>query len=333
MSVPKFAVCARGGLCALVFCLLHFSSLQAAESATPTLRAVDLEAKPFDYPWNVQVYDLPQSDNGVAYRLYIRAPLVDPPQGESASAFYFLDPLALFTPAAAMTYNYEFFNYIPSAYFIGVGYQNEADGEWKEANRTRDYTPTAFAPPSADHYLAANPVDYEGSGGADAFLDVLQDQIIPFVETSFAVDTEDRVLIGKSMSGLAATHALLTRPGLFQRYLIVSPAIWWDDFLYPRTERAVMRSAAATAMTGYPSPTRAYFAVGSAEEQLSLVTDLYVLVNTLRRSERSNLSVNLDVIPEQMHEGVFPAAFMRGILGLYADDEKTRASSVRMEWD
>ena len=68
-------------------------------------------------------------------------------EGEQAAAFYFLDPLRTFVPAASMTVNYEVFDYIPSAYFIGIGYQDEADGYPKEHNRTRDYTPTAFEPP------------------------------------------------------------------------------------------------------------------------------------------------------------------------------------------
>jgi hypothetical protein len=305
----------------------------AEDQPGPTvLTARQLEAKPFEYPWDVQVFDLPTSGNGINYRLYVRAPLRQAESGQNPSVFYFLDPLALFTPAAAMSYNYEFFNYIPAAWFVGIGYQDEADGQWKEANRTRDYTPTEFEPPNENHYLAANPVDYLNSGGADAFLDVLVQEIIPFIENSYEVDSDDRVLIGKSMSGLVASHALLTRPDLFQRYLIVSPAIWWDDFLYPREQRAIMRTEAETSATVYPSETRAWFAVGEAEESLSLVTDLHVMVNALRNSQRQNLAVHLEVLPGEMHEGVFPGAFMRGILSLYANDARTRESSINVDW-
>ena len=60
-----------------------------------------------------------------------------------------------------MTTNYEHFNYLPAAYYIGIGYQDEADGIAKEHNRTRDYTPTAFVPPDDSHFLAGNPASYE----------------------------------------------------------------------------------------------------------------------------------------------------------------------------
>jgi|TARA_B100000315_G_scaffold115194_1_gene105748 hypothetical protein len=294
--------------------------------------ANSLTASNFEYPWKVEVFDLPISSNSVAYRVYVRLPIGPLNEGEKPSSFYFLDPLALFTPAAAMSYNYEFLRYVPPAYFIGIGYQDEADGRWKEENRTRDYTPTTFAPPNDQHFLAANPVDYENSGGADAFLDVVQDEIIPFIEARYEVDEQDRVLIGKSVSGLAAAHALLTRPGMFNRYLIISPAIWWDDFTYPRMDRSIMRTAESTRDTVYPFETRAYFAVGEEEERMSLVTDLHVLFNSIQRRFSPKLKVNLEVLPGEMHEGVFPGAFMKGIIGVYADDEKGRQSASALKW-
>ena len=290
------------------------------------------EAKPFSYPYDVQVFDLPTAANKVGYRLYVRMPLREPAAGEKSSSFYFLDPLTNFVPAAAMSYNYEYFNYIPSAFFIGIGYQDEADGHPREHNRTRDYTPTELTPPDETPYLAANPVDYMGSGGADDFLDVVESRIIPFVESRFNVDESDRVLVGKSMSGLAAVHAVLTRPGLFNRYVIVSPSIWWDDWLYARSGRYVMKQVDETASLTYPAETRVYFAVGDAEERLGLVTDLHVLVDALRKQRRTNLRLYLEVLDDEMHEGVFPAAFMRGIVGVYAQEPGRKRSASAVKW-
>lgn len=291
-----------------------------------------IEPGDFTFPYEVLVFDLPAATNGVNYRLYVRPPLREPGDGEQASSIFFLDPIGLFVPASSMSYNYEIFNYIPASYFIGIGYQDEADGIPKTHNRTRDYTPTAFSPPDANHFLASNPADYEGSGGADAFLDVVAKQIIPFIEARFDVSAHDRVLVGKSMSGLAAAHALLSRPGLFQRYIIVSPAIWWDDWMLPREQRYVMRQARESADDRQPVETRAYFAVGSAEERLRLVTDMHVLVDALRQRQDPNLRLNLEVLPNEMHEGVFPAAFMKGIVGVYAEEAARRPSATKLTW-
>jgi predicted alpha/beta superfamily hydrolase len=292
----------------------------------------DIQAKPFDYPYQVFVYDLPEASNGVKYRIYVRPPLRAPGEGEKAASFYFLDAIANFVPAAAMTFNYELFNYLPAAYYIGIGYQDEADGIAKEHNRTRDYTPTEFIPPDDNHFLASNPASYEGSGGADAFLDVMENEIIPFVERRYDVDRDERVLIGNSLSGLAAVHSLLTRPGLFERYLVISPSIWWDDWLDARDERYVMKTAQQTESLSFPRETRAYFAVGDAEERLGMVTDLYVLTNALKGRRSPNLNVHLEVLDDEVHEGIFPAAFMRGIVGLYAGDPDRRESASQVRW-
>ncbi len=307
-------------LLVLIFCL-NVSMASAQE----------IQAKTFKYPYDVKVYDLPTASNGIDYRVFVRTPLRPPADGEKSSSFYFLDALANMTPAASMTYNYEIFNYIPSAFYIGIGYQNEGDGPWTQENRTRDYTPTAFAPPSG-HFLENSRKDWENSGGASAFFDVVEKEIISFIESQFDVDPNYRVLIGKSTSGLGATYAALERPGLFNRYVIISPAIWWDDWLNSREDRWVMKAARKTAKTVYPKETRIYFAVGEAEERLDLVTDLYVLTKSLRKRRNTNLKINLEVLKGEQHEGVFPAAFMRGIAGVYAGEENRKPSSVALEW-
>ncbi len=294
--------------------------------------AQTIAPKPFEYPYNVLVYDLPTSTNGVNYRIYVREPLRNPENGEKASAFYFLDPLSLFVPSAIMSANYEYFNYIPPAYFIGIGFTNEEDGIPKKENRTRDYTPTHFTPPDSTHFLSSSPADYIGSGGSNKFLEVLEDEIIPFVEARFNVSDADRVLIGKSLSGLAATHTLLTRPKLFNRYLIISPSLWWDDWNYARHERYFMKQVSAIKTDAFKNETRVYFAVGEEEERFGMVTDLYLLVNTLNRKGINGLKLYLDVLEGEIHEGVFPSAFMKGIIGLYSNEEKRRSSPSPVKW-
>ncbi len=310
--------------CIIISAILLFGSLVQSQTIQPV---------PFEYPFEVDVYDLPIASNGIKYRVYIRKPLRDPAEGEKSSTFYFLDALRLFVPSASMSYNYEFFNYISSAYYVGIGYADEADGVPKEANRTRDYTPTRFAPADNNHFLSSNPVDYEGSGGTDAFLKVLGEEIIPFVEKQYDVSNTDRVLIGNSKSGLAAVHTLLTQSGLFNRYIIISPSIWWDDYFKNRSERYVMKQSAALVKELFAKETRVYFAVGEDEERFGLVTDLYVLVNVLNNKNIPDLKIYLDVLEGEQHEGVFPSAFMKGIVGVYSGESNRRPSSTRVKWE
>lgn len=66
------------------------------------------------------------------------------------------------------------------------------------------------------------------SGGSAAFIEALEREILPLIESRYRIDG-GRTLIGQSLGGLLATEILLKKPALFDRYIIVSPSLWWDD--------------------------------------------------------------------------------------------------------
>ncbi len=84
-------------------------------------------------------------------------------------------------------------------------------------DRKRDFThPTRIATDKA-----AAPT----SGGSAAFIRFLSDELVPFIDSIYRTNGE-RMLIGQSLGGLLGTVVLLERPGLFTRYLLVSPSLW-----------------------------------------------------------------------------------------------------------
>ena len=87
-------------------------------------------------------------------------------------------------------------------------------------NRNRDFTPRAANPASVPPGTS--------SGGADAFLEYLQREAIPLIESRYRT-LPYRVLIGHSLGGLLAIHALTARPALFSGYIVLDPSMWWDD--------------------------------------------------------------------------------------------------------
>jgi predicted alpha/beta superfamily hydrolase len=91
-------------------------------------------------------------------------------------------------------------------------------------DRVRDLTPT--------HADVKNPDGtadtYPTSGGADRFLDFIQNELIPEIEKRYRT-APYRIFAGHSLGGLLAIHALITRPELFNAYIAVSPSLQWDD--------------------------------------------------------------------------------------------------------
>lgn len=97
-------------------------------------------------------------------------------------------------------------------------------------NRNRDYVPRA------DQY-------FPHTGGADAFLDFLEDEWMPRVESRFA-GSQARVLVGHSFGGVFALHTLFTRPGLFDAYLAMGTSAWIADRVLFEEARALFDSGA-----------------------------------------------------------------------------------------
>ena len=64
-------------------------------------------------------------------------------------------------------------------------------------------------------------------GGADAFLDAISTEIVPWIDRTYRTQTH-RTLVGHSLGGLLAWHALATRPGLFHGYVIADASVFWN---------------------------------------------------------------------------------------------------------
>jgi len=178
-------------------------AIDVSEPDTKQAKSKNTElTTPYQVPFKSEVIALTPSENGIRYQLSVRQPLRTPKEGEKVVTVYVLDALWNFPAVATMLANAEYLGHLPPLRIVGVGYADDADGG-REENRVRDYTPTAFAPKDGKHFL--RPAEYIGSGGAEKFLDVMEKQVIPTVEKHYSTVGSPRVVVGKSLGGLAAT--------------------------------------------------------------------------------------------------------------------------------
>ncbi len=76
--------------------------------------------------------------------------------------------------------------------------------------------------PNSDRLRDLTPTHTEGtSGGGDAFLDFLQDEVMPYIESNYPA-SDYRTFIGHSLGGLMVIDTLNSRPHLFDN---MSPSI------------------------------------------------------------------------------------------------------------
>jgi len=92
-------------------------------------------------------------------------------------------------------------------------------------DRARDLPPSAAGEAA---YGSAGDDGIPQSGGAPVFLDFVANELMPYVESNYRTHPY-RILEGHSFGGLFGTYALMNRPGLFDAFIIQSPALWWNQ--------------------------------------------------------------------------------------------------------
>jgi predicted alpha/beta superfamily hydrolase len=90
-------------------------------------------------------------------------------------------------------------------------------------DRTRDLSPV-----KSTQKNPAGQLQSPTSGGADNFLKFFETELIPEIEKTYRVQPY-RVLAGHSLGGLFAVHAMVSKPGLFNSYVAVSPSLQWEN--------------------------------------------------------------------------------------------------------
>lgn len=235
---------------------------------------------------------------------------------------YVLDGDLFFGTAVEMTrLMHMLYGELPPLLVVGIGYGTN-DPVIQGTTRNRDFTP------SVDRHFEAmgrqmNPdaklvlPEGEGTGGADRFLDFLEEEVKPFIADRYPVADDRGTLFGASMGGLLATYTLLSRPQMFGGYIIASPSLWWDGELLFRMEEPMDNRPEIAA--------RAFLGVGSQEEGTGVpaLDEFRLVTNTLRMAERldrqgpSSRQVACRVFEGESHTSVVPAVLTRGLRSVH----------------
>jgi hypothetical protein len=251
----------------------------------------------------------------------VARPAVRVPDGQRLPVVYVLDGDGAFGVAAQAARMMQMeAGGLPPMVVVGIGYRYSSPqlamaehGAW----RTRDFTPSVDADSQARTRAALREagflaeVDY---GGAAAFLTFITDELKPFIIDRFAADPEDQTLVGMSLGGLFALQALFDPSAPFRRYVILSPALWWDnDMIFAREAAYSVQSA--------DLPARVFLGVGGREDEDGApywpVTKLAKMAAVLRERRYPSLEVTHHVFPEETHMSVFPGAFVRGLRAVF----------------
>lgn len=194
--------------------------------------------------------------NGRAYRIMVALP-PGPAPAAGFPVLYHLDGNAVFASlveALRIQARRGAATGVAPGIIVGIGYP--VDGPFDTLGRTLDYTP------EADPATLGERPDggaWSPTGGADAFLDMVETQVKPLVAGLAPVDPSRQALLGHSLGGLLALHAVLTRPHAFGSIVAISPSLWWNG-------GALIRDIDRRVATPPHARPRVMIAVGAEEE-------------------------------------------------------------------
>jgi predicted alpha/beta superfamily hydrolase len=103
---------------------------------------------------------------------------------------------------------------IPESIIVGITSQD----------RVKDSSPTK----SKIGLFGKEEPYFEASGGADDFLKFINDELVPFVDSTYRTNSY-KTFVGYSFTGLPIIHALFTDPEKFDSYIAIDFSAWWDN--------------------------------------------------------------------------------------------------------
>ncbi|MCH9649999.1 MAG: hypothetical protein K0U98_17315 [Deltaproteobacteria bacterium] len=148
------------------------------------------------------------------------------------------------------------------------------------------------------------------SGTATQFLDFLEKELIPKVESQYRT-ADFRMLAGHSLGGLFTVNALLERPALFDALIAISPSLWWDN-------QALVRHAKKAFRT--PSTQKAYLYLTLASEKEMGVKEM---VKLLEKSAPPSLHWKFRHFTNESHDSTGLPSLRWAFLDIFAGYELT----------
>lgn len=144
------------------------------------------------------------------------------------------------------------------------------------------------------------------SGGANAFLNALTQELIPFVENNYRV-ADKKVLVGASLGGLFTSYAMVEKPGYFDGHIAVAGAYWVDGAYLDE-------KLAAMAKTKSLNGVRSFLATGTYDGNQGHVA---LFNDRIKSADLKGFKNKYKLFNDVGHAGVEPLAYTYGLQHIF----------------
>ncbi len=273
-----------------LFFLSHASRAQSAAAKPFVLGLVDeVQSKELNEKRVLNIY-LPEGYNA---KDTVKYPVIYLLDGSADEDFIHIAGLVQFN-------SFPWINGVPKSILVGIA----------NTDRSRDF----LFPTNIEHDKKLAP----SSGGSAKFIAFIEKELQPFIEKKYKAGSE-KTIIGQSSGGLLATEILFEKPALFNRYIIVSPALWWDNASILKKAPAIMQSDL--------NQTTIYIGVGKegltpSEENHVMEVDANLLAEKITNLKNKKIKVFFDYLPQETHATSLHRAVFNAFRLFYPADAK-----------
>jgi len=264
------------------------SAGQTAVVATPTSENQHL-------PFHMETSYLKSTDIDRIYNLYISLPF-DYQEGSSEyPVIYVLDGDLLFGTVKEVVLHLSYVE-LKDSIVVGIGYDTDVIGDIF-TNRYQDLVPNGPNYSKFTHFFIK--------------------ELIPFIESSYRVDSSDRTLVGYSYSGLSSLAIMFEYPDRFNKIIAMSPSLYHN-------QRDIFNLEEEFAGRSKELPVKLYLSVGALEEDLvdNMVSNLVELSDVLETRDYSGFTLVLEIIDGENHSSVIPFSISKGIRAVNEFDDE-----------
>lgn len=197
--------------------------------------------------------------------------------------------------------SFEWVNQLPKSIVVGIA----------TVDRKRDFTfPTT---------IGGDKKRYPTTGHSDKFISFIEKELQPYIQAKYKTDA-NKTLIGQSLGGLLATEILIKRPALFNKYIIISPSLWWDNASLLNQDSEIKENT-------FKQQTDVYIGVGKegltpTEIPRVMEVDANLLTEKIKGFKNKNVKVYFDFLPQENHATIMHQAVSNSFKFLYPAAKK-----------
>tara|TARA_B100000809_G_C15077956_1_gene508559 strand:+ start:40 stop:867 length:828 start_codon:yes stop_codon:yes gene_type:complete len=210
-------------------------------------------------------------------------------------------------------------NDLPHFILVGIDYKSKNSND-SMSLRNRDLTPTndlVWMSGQKEMYKIFGDLPEAEPGGAKKFLEFIDKKVKPLINKNYYTDSSDQTYCGYSLGGLFGLYTLFTSPESFNRYVLGSPSIWWDN-------KYILKVEEDYAKDNNKLSANVFLSIGDLEEEgeqadtFKMISNVKALSKTLQSRNYKGLILKTAILEDETHCSALSATLNRGLRSVFS---------------